>query len=85
MSGALHAAVIEEMLGRPPQRPHQLAVAGLFQIGRREAAGHQQSVNGTSLEIHGVDRYVLRDGRGVVGRAYFDPRPFIEAVATGER
>ena len=43
------------------------------------------TVNGTSLEIPGVDRYVLRDGKGVVGRAYFDPRPFIEAVAAGER
>ncbi len=43
------------------------------------------TVNGASLEIHGADRYVLRDGKAVVGRAYFDPRPFIEAVAAGER
>jgi hypothetical protein len=36
-------------------------------------------VQGTPVEIHGADRFSLRDGRADEGIAYFDPRPLIEA------
>jgi ketosteroid isomerase-like protein len=35
---------------------------------------------GGEFEIHGADRFTLRDGRAVDGVAYFDPRPLIEAL-----
>ena len=34
---------------------------------------------GAPFEIHGADRFSLRDGRAVEGVAYFDPRPLLEA------
>jgi ketosteroid isomerase-like protein len=36
---------------------------------------------GGPFEIHGVDRFTLRDGRAVEGFAYFDPRPMLERMA----
>ena len=36
------------------------------------------TVDGDRFEIYGADRYTLRDGRGVEGYSYFDPRPFLE-------
>jgi ketosteroid isomerase-like protein len=36
---------------------------------------------GTAFEIHGADRFSLRDGRAVEGVAYFDPRALLEAAA----
>jgi ketosteroid isomerase-like protein len=35
---------------------------------------------GTAFEIHGADRFSLRDGRAVEGIAYFDPRPLLGAA-----
>jgi hypothetical protein len=29
------------------------------------------------LEIHGVDRFTLEDGKATHGVAYFDPRPML--------
>jgi ketosteroid isomerase-like protein len=33
---------------------------------------------GGPIELHGADRYTLRDGKVVEGVAYFDPRPVLE-------
>ena len=33
---------------------------------------------GGAFEIHGADRFTLRDGRAVDGIAYFDPRPLLQ-------
>jgi ketosteroid isomerase-like protein len=41
------------------------------------------SVQGTAFEIHGADRFTMRDGRAAEGVAYFDPRPLLEARAAG--
>jgi hypothetical protein len=35
-----------------------------------------------TFEIHGADRFILRDGRAVEGVAYFDPRPLLEERST---
>jgi ketosteroid isomerase-like protein len=35
---------------------------------------------GGPVEIHGADRFTLRDGRATEGSAYFDPRPWIERM-----
>lgn len=37
------------------------------------------TLNGSPIEVRGVDRYTLRDGKAVEGYSYFDPRPFVEA------
>ncbi|MGZ4173063.1 MAG: nuclear transport factor 2 family protein [Solirubrobacteraceae bacterium] len=42
------------------------------------------TVNGTPFELYGADRYTLRDGKGVAGSAYFDPRPMLSAQGEGE-
>jgi hypothetical protein len=34
------------------------------------------------FEIHGADRFTLRDGKAVEGVAYFDPRPLIGGLGT---
>jgi ketosteroid isomerase-like protein len=40
------------------------------------------SARGTRFEIHGADRFTLRDGRAVEGAAYFDPRPLFETTSS---
>lgn len=35
------------------------------------------TLHGKPIELRGADRYTLRDGKGVEGYAYFDPRPFL--------
>jgi ketosteroid isomerase-like protein len=35
-------------------------------------------LHGTPFEIHGADRFTLRDGRADEGVAYFDPRPLMD-------
>jgi SnoaL-like domain len=40
------------------------------------------TLNGNALELHGADRYTLREGKAVEGVAYFDPRPFLEGDPT---
>jgi len=41
---------------------------------------------GVPFELHGADRYTLRDGMGSEGYSYFDPRPFVgrQAEATDQ-
>jgi hypothetical protein len=38
------------------------------------------TLNGTPFELRGADRYTLRDGKGVEGVAYFDPRPLLDGA-----
>jgi len=40
------------------------------------------TLNGAAFELHGADRYTLRDGKGSEGYSYFDPRPFLGGQAT---
>jgi hypothetical protein len=35
-------------------------------------------LNGARVELHGADRFTLREGKATEGRSYFDPRPFLE-------
>jgi ketosteroid isomerase-like protein len=42
------------------------------------------SAQGTPFEIHGADRFTLRDGCAVEGVAYFDPRPLLEATSNDD-
>jgi hypothetical protein len=44
--------------------------------------GQQWTLNGTPFELRGADRYVLRDGKGIEGFSYFDPRPLLDGQAT---
>ena len=41
------------------------------------------TLHGKPIELRGADRYTLRDGKGVEGYAYFDPRPFLEGAEDG--
>jgi limonene-1,2-epoxide hydrolase len=41
------------------------------------------TIGGTLLEIPAVDRFTLRDGKGVERVSYFDPAPLVEAMARG--
>jgi SnoaL-like domain len=36
------------------------------------------TLRGAPFELHGVDRFTLRDGKAIEGYSYFDPRPFLE-------
>jgi hypothetical protein len=36
------------------------------------------TVRGHAIEIRGVDRFTLRDGKGSEGYSYFDPRPLLD-------
>ena len=38
--------------------------------------------DGSPIEIRGVDRYTLRDGKATEGYSYFDPRPFLDPAAS---
>lgn len=42
------------------------------------------TANGVPIEIHGVDRFTLRDGKAVEGYSYFDPRPLIAAATPAQ-
>jgi ketosteroid isomerase-like protein len=44
------------------------------------------TVNGAPIELRGVDRFTLRDGKASEGFSYFDPRPFLEGqeASTGQ-
>jgi ketosteroid isomerase-like protein len=35
------------------------------------------TLRGAPFELHGADRFTLRDGKASEGVAYFDPRPFL--------
>jgi ketosteroid isomerase-like protein len=39
------------------------------------------TLNGSPVEIRGVDRYTLRDGKATEGYSYFDPRPLLASRA----
>jgi hypothetical protein len=39
------------------------------------------TLNGSPVEIRGVDRYTLRDGKATEGYSYFDPRPLLASLA----
>jgi SnoaL-like domain len=36
------------------------------------------TLRGAPFELHGADRYTLREGKATEGHAYFDPRPFLD-------
>jgi hypothetical protein len=36
------------------------------------------TLHGAPIELRGVDRYTLKDGKASEGYSYFDPRPFLE-------
>jgi hypothetical protein len=42
------------------------------------------TLDGSPIEIRGVDRYTLRDGKATEGYSYFDPRPLLVGPATGQ-
>jgi hypothetical protein len=39
------------------------------------------TLRGKPFELHGADRYTLRDGKACEGYAYFDPRPLLDDEA----
>ena len=41
------------------------------------------TVGGSPIEIRGVDRCTIRDGKATEGYSYFDPRPFLPSASTG--
>ena|GEM_PF-4434844 len=34
---------------------------------------------GAPVELHGADRFTLKDGKACEGQSHFDPRPFLQA------
>lgn len=42
------------------------------------------TLSGSPIEIRGVDRYTLRDGKATEGYSYFDPGPFLHGPETGQ-
>lgn len=40
------------------------------------------TLHGSPMEIRGVDRYTLRDGKASEGYSYFDPRPLLVPSAS---
>jgi ketosteroid isomerase-like protein len=42
------------------------------------------TLRGKPFELRGTDCYALRDGKGIEGYSYFDPRPFLSGPAADE-
>jgi len=40
------------------------------------------TLHGSPIEVRGVDRYALREGKAWKGYSYFDPRPFLGPAPT---